>query len=514
MSAPRPRGGAALAGAGGALYPLVFPPFDLHALAWVACVPLLLSLRGAPGLGAGLARGWLFGAAATLAATWWSTPSLVVGFGLAAPVAVGATAATMVVYGAFFGVFGTLVVALRGGWLPFVLAVPVAWTLSELLRAHALGGLPWLLLGHSQHAALPVLQLAEVGGVVGISAVLALANALACLAVEAAWRGERRRALVALALFAAVPLAAWGAGAARLAAWESGGEEAGDAAPIGVVQAALPQAERWTEAFRRRNLERHLELTREAVARGARIVVWGETAIDFELRERPELPGEIAAALGGDPGRQVVTGLPRTERRDGRVVRRNSVAVFDGAGRMAAVYDKVRLLPFAESDPAWVDFVPLLRSALGPVMEGDPYLPGQSSAPLPTAAGPVGALVCFESIYPGLSRATVRAGAEILVNVTNDGFLFGRAAKEQHLAQTVIRAVETRRPLLRAANRGIGAVVAPTGRVTATLPPATPAVHVAEITPRSGPTPFVRWGWALPWTLPPLALAGCIRGRS
>jgi apolipoprotein N-acyltransferase len=164
--------------------------------------------------------------------------------------------------------------------------------------------------------------------------------------------------------------------------------------------------------------------------------------------------------------------------------------VRPGVGAIAA-YDKQRLVPFAESPPPFV---------------ADANAAEQSESPRAFTAGtepgllrgtlPLGASICHEALYPDVVNGAVAEGAEVLVNVANDGWLDGEwgVASRQHFAMTRFRAVETRRPLVRAATTGVSGVIDPFGCVVAATAPNTPAVAGAAIHPRQGLTPYVRFG--------------------
>jgi len=503
---------AAAAGAG-AIHALVFPPWNLGALAWVALVPVLALLRAEEQPWRGALLGAAFGAASVVAMAPWLYELLTGGFDLSRRVAAALAAGVLGFYALPFAAFGALAVRLRRGWLPAALAPALGWSVAEALRAHGPEGLPWLLYGHSQHESPAVLQLAWLGGVPAISFVLVAVNGLL---VEAGFRARgardrRRSALGHAAAALAVVGTVAGLAHARLAL--AGESRAGEPVAVGLVQAAIPQERRWRADRRETNLERQLALTRRAVAQGARLVVWSETALDFPLREMPDLPERLAQALG--PDTLLLAGAPRWL---GEERYANSAVLFDARGRRLAAYDKVRLVPFVERGlPAWLEVLPArlqhpIRSRLEGFVAEDPYVAGGGFAPLPAAGLEAGVLICFEAIDPELARAAVRAGAELLVNLSNDAFFPSRGAAQQHAAMATFRAVETGRPLVRVANRGPGMVVEPAGRIRVRLGPDEPEVQVALVAPQRGSTPFLAGGWALPWAFGALALAGLLPG--
>ena len=241
-----------------------------------------------------------------------------------------------------------------------------------------------------------------------------------------------------------------GFGALRLASHSDGGPTL----RVGVIQAAVPPRERFQPGSAMRNTHHHVELTRQLVARGPLdLVVWSETAVDDDLDARPEL-AELLRRTAGEIGAPLVTGAPRSA--DGRST--NAVVEFDADGLRGA-YDKQRLLPFAESDPAWVGF---LAPLLGPVTAGAPYAAGREAhvfaGPIPFATP-----ICFEITDASLVRRFRSAGARLLVNLSNDAWFGPTGFAEAHHAHAVFRAVELRSWVVRATNTGISVADRPGG---------------------------------------------------
>jgi apolipoprotein N-acyltransferase len=269
-------------------------------------------------------------------------------------------------------------------------------------------------------------------------------------------------------------------GAWRLAAPPAPG---GEPVRIGVVQASVPQEERFQPGSAARNVGRHMDASRRLARSAGRLdlLVWSETAIDIDLDQAPPLVAALEQ-LVDQLGVPLVTGAPRTA--GGRHT--NSVVLFAPGRGLVESYDKQRLVPFSEYDPASFAF---LAPLLGPVTEGDPYVPGTRATVFRAAPIPFGAPVCFEITYPDLVRRFRANGAALVVNLSNDAW-FGRGGyPEMHLAHAVFRAIETRSWVVRGANTGISAAIDPTGRVHERLEAFTEGAFVAEVTP-AGAEPF------------------------
>jgi apolipoprotein N-acyltransferase len=277
-------------------------------------------------------------------------------------------------------------------------------------------------------------------------------------------------------------LAVCGFGAAALRAERP---PAGPPTRIAVVQANLGAATRWEEGGGARTLDAYGRLTLEAFARDAPVLVfWPEAALTSFL-EREPLQQRALGRLLAAHGAELVLGAPRAE---GGGPDRNSVYLVGPEGALRARYDKELLLPFMEYFPLRLD---LVRRRFGRTRE---YAPGAPTPPLPTRAGPAGILVCNEALLPHVAARRSREGAALLVNPSNDSWVSDAGFAEQQLDIVVLRAVETRTPLVRASDSGPSAVVDPLGRVLARTAPLTRDVLLADLAPGPGGSVYTRVG--------------------
>ncbi|RIL07838.1 MAG: apolipoprotein N-acyltransferase [Proteobacteria bacterium] len=348
----------------------------------------------------------------------------------------------------------------------------------------ALLGVPWLLAAQTVARWPIAVQVADAGGQYAVSfALLAIAGGAGI-----ALRRRDARVLVAPALVAALWL---GYGAARLARFDAGG---GARVAVGVVQASVPQAERFQPGSAVRNVARHERATRALVAEAPiDLVVWSETAVDIDLDDTPGLVRQLAR-LADEVGAPIVTGAPRTK--DGRHT--NAVVLFAPGAGLAESYDKQRLVPFSEYDPPGFGW---LAKLIPDVVKGDPYVPGTTATIFGAAPLPLAAPVCFEITDAALVRRFRAAGAALLVNVSNDAWFGPGGYPQMHFDHAIFRAVETRSAVVRGANTGISGVVDAAGRVVATIPAFEEGVLRAEVTAAGAPPLYARTGDA------PLALA-------
>ncbi len=482
--------------ASGLLYGLAFPPHRITAVAWLALTPLLLALRETSWRGA-LGLGWLWSMLAAWSVGEWMPAAVetyylqsrAIGYGVFVVVA------TLMVAPYHIG-FALAYRGLARRWrcaLPLLAAA--AWTGAELLRGRLFTGTPffignpWALLGYSQAGVLPILQVADLAGVYGVSFPIAALNAglvEAWLAIRG--RGLPRRSLaVALGAAALPSLLALGYGIHALSGTAQA-EPAGPTARVAVIQGNVDVGAFWSPERYGQNLGLYLELTREAQSRAQPdIVVWPESAATFFLEEEPGYRLQIARALT-ESGAELLLGAPRAAA-NGRPPYFNSVYLLAPNGRVSARYDKQLLVPFAEYFPfGGIEF---LRRRFGRVRE---FTAGPANAALPTGVGPTGVLICNEAMLPEVASQRVEVGATWLVSPSNDTWVPSADFAELQFDIVALRAIEQRRFLLRASTSGPSAIVDPFGRIRARSQPFTPAVVEGEIRALDGRTLYSRVG--------------------
>jgi len=337
-----------------------------------------------------------------------------------------------------------------------LLGAPFLWVATELLRVHTFFEFPWCLLGYSQQPFLPVIQIASVTAVYGVSFLLVTSAALLAIALV-----EARLRRASLAAFGSLVVLTWGLGGWALSRPlpETGRIQ------VGLVQGGIRQEDKWLPENAWSNVDRHLELTREAAARGARLVVWPESAVPFLYDAEPPLRALLQEAVRRD-GIYLYFGNDDREPGPGGGQRIYVGAkLLDPQGQVTARYRKIQLVPFGEYVPLKPLFTLGGRVVAKLVQEVADFSPGTEAVTGDVGGHRIGGTICYEAIFPGLVRRFAAQGAELLVNVTNDAWYGRTSAPYQHLAMAAFRAVENRRYLVRAANTGITTVVDPWGRV-------------------------------------------------
>ena len=321
---------------------------------------------------------------------------------------------------------------------------------------------PWFLLGYTQWKFQAIVQSAAWTGPYGAGFVVSFFGfSLGYAAfVRKPAPSSRLRALlpgIALEISAAVVLAAIliSLGALRLAH-----APRAETYPAAALQPDIAQYQKWDADFARSIIERTTKLCSDArgVSPSPKLIVWPESALPGPLEEEPLR--SYAAAMARGTGAWQIIG---SEREDGG---KNFVSAYlvDPSGNIAGVYDKRQLVPFGEAVPLH-DF---LGKFIHPLAHLGGFEPGTDRPRLMNAGGyKVGVGICYESIFPYLWRGYGKVDADLLVNITNDGWYLNTAAPYQHLTASVFRAAENGRPLLRAANTGVSALIDGYGRVIA-----------------------------------------------
>ncbi len=477
-------GSLGLAVGGGALLALAFPGTGGEGwLAFGALVPLLVAIDGAPWW-----RASLLGGVAGLS-FWLTTASWIAGtlvrYGAVPWLLAGLVALALAVYlSLYWAVFGGVLAAVPSdSGARHVIVAASLWVALEFLRGALFTGFPWNLLGYSQFQVRPVNQIAAVTGVYGVSFVVMAANAGLARALRGPGLWTIR--LAALGTSAVIVAAALGYAWLRPSFAATTPEVA-----VAVIQGDIDQSVKWEREWQERTVVIYRRLTSAAAAQQPRLIVWPETAVPFFLS------GDSRTATIAAAARQarayLLTGAPAL--REGAP--RNSAILFGPDGVARGQYDKRHLVPFGE-------YVPLKRllwfvNVLAGGAIGE-FVPGTTSGVFSTPVGRLGVFICYEAIFPSDVRDLVRTGADVLVNITNDAWFGRSAAPVQHLAMATFRAIETQRYLIRAANTGISAIVAPDGEIVQASALFAPAVLMGSVKPVVSRTPYVQYGDAFAW---------------
>jgi len=420
-----------------------------------------------------------------------------------------------------------------------LVVIPAIWVALEYLRSHFLSGFGWNLLGYSQTPLLPMIQLADLTGVWGVSYLIVMANV-----AIADWLMQRtRRTRLAVIVAAGFVAAAWGYGHHRLTQ-----PEAAEVVKVAVVQGNIPQEDKWEEAFRDAILGRYEELTRGILPQAPQLIVWPETSVPGYVGIDEPLTARLLA-FGQSVGVPLLIGAPMVVSQDGVWRVTNSAALLERDGTLVARYDKVHLVPFGEFVPGerWLPWLRDMLPPIGDFVPGEEYTvfqlegqgagdrgQGKSSTPSslvpparlvahqPGRAHPsppsFSVLICFEDIFPELARRFVQRGAQMLLTITNDAWFGKTAAAYQHAQASTFRAVELRVPMIRAANTGWSGCIDSRGRwLTSVQQPNGTELFVegvasCEVSLGESETLYQRWGDWFAWICLGWSILGALVG--
>lgn len=470
---------------------LAFPPFELPLLAWPAFIPLLLSLRDKRPRQA-LFSGFLFGVLYFFCTLYWIYHSINHFGGLSFPVSISLVlilCAYLAVYPALFSYLYFL--SMKRTKLPSLLVAPVLWTVLEFIRSYAFTGFPWSSVGYSQHAVLPLIQIADITGVYGVSfLVLAVNGAFVDLFLL-------KKRLQEMPLF---PVSYTAVGVAALAVmllfsftygtWRLGENRLGQTFTGAVIQGNIDQAKKWDPAFQKEVMDTYEGLTAQSLEKSPDLIVWPETAVPFPFGSDAELTDRLLS-FQRELGRYLLFGSILVKKSAGAGVNlSNSALLLDREGKIVSQYDKIHLVPFGEYVPLRKVLFFIDKMVVG---IGD-YIPGDRHERAETEFGDFGTLICYEIIFPGLVRKFYATGGDFLVTITNDAW-FGRTPGPfQHFSMAVFRAIENRKPVIRAANTGISGFIDSNGRILSRSSLFQKAVLTAEIRTDRTVTFYSRYG--------------------
>jgi apolipoprotein N-acyltransferase len=484
---------------------LIFPLPGLYVLSWVAFAPLIvavlrarpageLEIAGSVNLraatpGQAFLLGYVSGILWFAGTCYWIYDTMHEHGGLSVPVALLALFLFCLYLGLYHGLFGLLLGMAAGPGRDHrraLISIPFLWVAVELARTRVTG-FPWDLLGTAQVDNIPLSRIATLTGVYGISFEIMLVN-VALAAAFLVPRKKRNPLLIAAVAAGAVLQAGSLVDAPALA---------GDRAAL-LVQENIPVDENWTRDTFQRTLRELTELSVKADSAGRAetrgktdLIVWPESPAPFFTNDPffREPVSEMARATQS----WVVTGAIGSNRagQSGSSSELfNSAALVSPAGEWTARYDKVHLVPFGE----YLPFPRLFAFAGGLTKEVGEFTPGTSRVALHAGHTALGVFICYESVFPDDVRQFADNGAQVFVNISNDGWYGDSGAYAQHLNQTRMRAIENERWILSATDTGVTGSIDPYGRVVARMPRKERGTLVAPYALTSVTTFYTRHG--------------------
>ncbi len=479
-----------LALASGIALALAYPSFNIPFLGWIAPALLIVAALGERPRYAFL-LGWLQGAAYYgLSLPWFYT--VMRRYGPLPVIQAGAVFALVIVATSLFHAAFAAAIAWLGKFAPgrACLAAPFVWVSMEFAMMHLPAiGFPWNLLGYVAAGNLVFVQLTAVTGIFGLSLVVASYSALA--AWVALQMSLRKQAGLTMWIGANGILIVIAVAGPRFVPQARGDHVAH------LVQTNFPVALNYPSNWMQVHAAEMDQLEAISIAAAQKVpgmVVWPEVPAPFSLQDGNFQARAERIARGGGGG-FLVGVIDFKPLGNGQSGANNSAALLGPDGALDFMYDKIHLVPFSEYVPwrNWFFFARDLTGLIGDFQHGSQYKVGKFSG------GPFSVYICYEAIFPNEVRRFTLAGAQLFVNISDDGWFGGSGAPGQHLAMARVRAVENRRWLLRDTNDGITVSVDPYGRIVAQLPADIRGELDAPYAFRADLTPYARWGDWLAW---------------
>ncbi len=348
----------------------------------------------------------------------------------------------------YVGCFTTLIHFSKKSLL---VVAPLGWAALEYLRGHLLTGFPWNALGYSQYRNLPLIQIADITSVYGVSALIVFINVAIFLVVRMAWDKKvlaKSPAIILSAVLAATLLY----GYYRLSLPMGSGKPL----RVAVIQGNIDQAIKWTPAARDKTLETYERLS-FPFSHLADLVVWPEAALPVFFQNEPLYQQKLVDLIQrGNYG--LLFGSPAFKTTaSGQISLLNSAYLLSPSFKSTPLfqYDKMHLVPFGEYVPlkSALFFVDKMVTGIGE------FVPGKEATVMELPSAKIGTAICYEVIFPELTRQFVQNGANVMITITNDAWFGHSSAPYQHFSMVVFRAIENRVPFARSANTGISGFI-------------------------------------------------------
>ena len=452
---------------------LAFPNFEFWWLAWIGLAPLLFAVVATSRKRTAFILGLLWGTVFFYGTCWWLTYPMIhygdVSAWLAYPLLL-----LPVIFVSVFPALACLCIsiAVKRFGATAIFTAPIIWVAFDWLRG-AVTGMDWNALGYAPAFHPMMVQLARLGGTYAVTFLIVLTNA----AIAFSMVRQSRRSLIINAAVAAIIVLLIALSNPRTSMRDQVIDFTNDTLIVG-VQPDVPMTRSDERAYRDL-LERHLQISETALATDParrfrrRLIIWPESPMNFSYSLDAELQNTIANFAQTNHTSVLLNSLEPAPNGGSY----NSAILVNEQGQKIAQYDKIRLMPFGEYVPLprWLPGSGSVRGIVGE------FTPGSSYTLMPLGALRAGVFICIEAAHPEVARGFTNEGANVLINISNDGYLGPTAVMRQHLANAVFRAVENDRDIIRVTNSGITAYISANGAVSDTTPPFQEAVRTWTI---------------------------------
>lgn len=431
----------------GFIFSFSFPPYDIFPLAWFCLIPLIIASE--ENIFKSFILGLVFGLALNISLLYWITYVLTT----YSPASFIISVLIMLLLSFYLSLYWAVLTAgisyfrkkynNKAVWfMPFLLV------LLEYIKNYLLTGFPWCSVGYSQNKFIYLCQIASIAGIYGISFVIVLINvSVYCLIKKKDFKFLATASLILIFL-----CILWGMH--RVLNFKP----QGDSITVGIIQGNIKQDIKWEPLLSEEHFKKHILFTKVASLKGAKLIIWPEAAVTFYIMEDYEKYSKLLNLVKENKIHLFFGGDYR-EIQEGEYKYYNSAFLISYPNLFVEKYGKMHLVPFGE-------YVPLRKILffINKLVEGmGDFSPGKEYKIFQINSFKFACMICYEIIFPEISRRFVQKGAELLVTITNDAWFGKTSAPYQHYAMAKLRAIENKRYLVRSANTGISGIINPVG---------------------------------------------------
>jgi apolipoprotein N-acyltransferase len=431
-------------------------------MAWIALIPFLLSLYNKSPKQA-FKAGLFFGIPYFFGTLYWIYHSINHYGGISFLGSISIVILLCLFLSLYPAIFAFLFsLTIRKTQLPALLIAPIFWVVLEFLRTYIFTGFPWSSIGYSQYQFLTIIQIADITGIYGVSFIVVAVNgALSDLFLLKQRTKDMPLFPLSYTLIGFVFLIALVGTTLIYGQMKLREQRAGKNIRVGIIQGNIEQDRKWNPDYQDAVMATYKELTLKAAEASPSVIVWPETAVPFFFMA-DKTYSENLIEFQKKLNSYLIFGSILVRGKEGsQYLLTNSAVVLDESGKVTYTYDKIHLVPFGEYVPLQkiLFFINKLVIGIGDYVQGKYHLRAE------TPYGSFAPLICYEIIFPGLVRKFYSNGGDFMVNITNDAWFGKTSGPYQHFSMAVFRAIENRKPIIRAANTGVSGFIDSNGRI-------------------------------------------------
>jgi len=449
----------------GLLLTASFPPINLYLLAYVSWIPLFFALRNRNFL-VSMFLGFITGLVHETILLAWIIPTLQNHAQFSTPYAISIDILMSAILAISFALFACCInLFIRK--IHHLYFLPFFWVSFEWLKTLGPLAFPWELIAYSQFKATTIIQIADCFGIYGISAFIIFINVCIFIILLFCSRGKWKNELVTKPLFKfstimliIMPTLLYSYGSIIIIETYEKLTKV-SYKNVMIAQPSISQHDKWKSDNQIQITKKMVELTSSNKQPFVELVVWPETALPYPLHSKHQLR-KFVLKFVSDYNAGFVIGSPTFIRKDKSIIDYNSAYIISPNGKIQSRYDKVCLVPFSESMP-FPDYRDFFKKFGAPDTK---FAKGESGVIHPLNDFKMGIQICFEIIFPHYVRELANNGANIFINISNDGWFGNTACPYQHFSMAIFRAVENKRAVVRCANTGISGFIDPCGRIS------------------------------------------------